>query len=79
MNVHKQAKHEGIQYSCDQSVIQFDCDQCEYNATQKFNLRMRIQLKHKGIVYSCDQWDYKASHRHAFRIHKQLIHEDIKL
>ena len=66
MNVHKQAKHEGIQYSCDQ-FIKLDCDQWE------------CKLKHKGIVYSCDQWDYKASHRHAFRIHKQLIHEDIKL
>ena len=54
MNVHKQAKHEGIQYSCDQRVIQLDCDQCEYKATQKFNLRMHIQLKHIGIVYSCD-------------------------
>ena len=52
--------------------------QCEYKATQKFNLRMHVQLKHEGFVYSCDQCDYKASNKHAFRIHKQSIHEDIK-
>ena len=52
--------------------------QCEYKATQKFNLRMHVQLKHEGFVYSCDQCDYKASYKHAFRIHKQSIHEDIK-
>ena len=55
MNVHKQAKHEGIQYSCDQ-FIKLDCDQWE------------CKLKHKGIVYSCDQCDCKAPYKHAFRI-----------
>ena len=42
MNVHKQAKHEGIQYSCDEGVIQLNCDQCEYKEIQKFNLRMQF-------------------------------------
>ena len=42
MNVHKQAKHEGIQYSCDEGVIQLDCDQCEYKETQKISVRMQF-------------------------------------
>ena len=42
MKMHKQAKHEGIQYSCDEGVIQLDCDQCEYKETQKISVRMQF-------------------------------------
>ena len=78
MCTNRRSTKEFNRYNCDQSFIQLDCDQCEYKATQKFNLRMHVQLKHEGFVYSCDQCDYKASYKHAFRIHKQSIHEDIK-
>ena len=78
MCTNRRSTKEFNRYNCDQSFIQLDCDQCEYKVTQKFNLRMHVQLKHEGFVYRCDQCDYKASYKHAFRIHKQSIHEDIK-
>ena len=48
LNMHKERKHEGIRYPC---------DQCDYTATQASHLNRHKESKHEGKNYSCDQCD----------------------
>ena len=52
MKAHKEAKHEGIRYQC---------DQCEYRSVQLSGLTMHKQSKHEGVTYSCQQCAYVTS------------------
>ena len=53
------------------------CDQCEYKASQKSNLKAHIKRKHehKGIVFPCEKCGLKASSKNALRDHKAYKHE----
>ena len=42
-------RHEGIKHNC---------DQCDFQASEKSNLRVHIKSKHDGTKYPCDQCDY---------------------
>ena len=48
----------------------FECDQCEYKASQKGNLKMHIQFKHEGLAFSCDQCNYTSKLKGAIKRHK---------
>ena len=69
MTKHKQNKHAGIRYPC---------DQCEYIATLQSNLKIHKQSNHEGIRYPCDQCDYAATQLFALKKHKQSKHEGIR-
>ena len=45
--------------------IKFDCDQCEYKATTKSNLRVHKLSKHEGILFDCDQCVYEATQKRS--------------
>ena len=51
--------HEGIKYQC---------DFCDYKATQKNALKTHKMSVHEGIRYQCDH--YKATHKSALKRHK---------
>ena len=60
--------------------IKFDCDQCEYKATTKSNLRVHILSIHEGIIFDCAQCVYKATQKSSLsnKEHKKSKHERIK-
>ena len=66
---HKEAKHEGIRYPC---------DQCEYSASQKGQLKSHKEAKHLGIRYPCDQCEYTTAYAVELRKHKEVKHEGIR-
>ena len=51
LKMHKESKHEGIRYPC---------DQCDYAASMAKDLKRHKESKHEGIRYPCDQCDYAA-------------------
>ena len=66
---HKKIVHEGVKY---------DCDQCNYKATQKSDLRKHIQSKHIGMKYACGQCDYRATTQSNLTAHIHSKHEGVK-
>ena len=53
---------------------EFTCNKCDFQTSQKFNLKRHDEMKHQGIKYPCDGCDYKASSkdnlkRHGLRKH----------
>ena len=54
LTTHRQSKHEGVRYYC---------DQCDYKATLHIRLTTHKQSKHEGVRYECDHCDYKATQK----------------
>ena len=63
---HQRSEHEGVTY---------DCDQCDYNATQQIHLAQHKQCKHEGVKYKFDQCDYEGTSQFIMRRHKKAEHE----
>lgn len=51
------------------------CGQCNYRATQKFDLKRHIRSIHLGERYPCDQCTYKATLTYNLKEHIKTIHE----
>ena len=64
LNNHKQLKHKGITY---------DCNQCEYKATTMGSLKVLKQSQHERFEYICVEFEYGA--KQALNIYKQSKHE----
>ena len=64
LNNHKQLKHKGITY---------DCNQCEYKATTMGSLKVLKQSQHERSEYICVEFEYGA--KQALNIYKQSKHE----
>ena len=54
--------------------IIYRCDQCEYKATQKGNLKQHIESIHENITYPCDQCEYKSTWKGNLKKHIESIH-----
>ena len=63
---HKEAKHEGIRYPC---------DQCEFAATSMSNLKVHKEAKHEGIRYPCDECEYITAYAAELKKHKKSKHD----
>ena len=59
------SKHEGVKYAC---------EQCDYQATTKFDLTRHIKSRHEGIKYDCDQCEYQATTQSSLRRHSKAKH-----
>ena len=56
--MYKQLRHY---YKIDtEEGIRFKCDQCEYIARTKGNVKNHKQSIHEGIIYNCDKCDHKT-------------------
>ena len=64
LNNHKQLKHKGITY---------DCNQCEYKAATMDSLKVLKQSQHERFEYICVEFEYGA--KQALNIYKQSKHE----
>ena len=53
------------------------CDQCDYKAILKQQLKIHRQSNHDQVKYNCDQCDYKTTNRSSLNFQKQSKHEGI--
>ena len=67
LNVHIEAKHEGVKYKC---------IQCDYTGT-KYGLKDHGRAKHGGKLYVCELCDYATSYVSALSSHKKAQHEGV--
>lgn len=50
--------------------MQHECDECDYKATQRGNLKQHNKSKHDSVRYGCDQCDYTTPHQGYLKVHK---------
>lgn len=61
--------HDGIKY---------DCEQCDFRATEKGSLAWHVANVHERTKYDCKQCDFKTSKKSSFVNHVANIHQRIK-
>ena len=54
------------------------CNQCDYNAAHRMNLKIHIQNIHEGIRYECNECDFKATQKKYLRTHTESKHKGLK-
>ena len=65
---HKETKHEGIRYPC---------DECKYAAKRVFDLKRHKEYKHEGIRFPCEYCDFSAITTGSLKVHIRTKHEGI--
>jgi len=53
------------------------CSLCDFQAKKSYQLKIRIESKHEGILHSCDQCDYQAKKRDQVKLHQEVKHQGI--
>ena len=56
----------------------FKCDQCDYKATRKQDLKTHIQSVHQKITVSCEKCDKQFSNDPNLRKHNATVHEGVR-
>ena len=56
--------------------VSYECDQCNYKATQQINVTILIKTVHKRIKYYCHL--YKVTKKSNLTIHTLSMHKQIK-
>ena len=54
--------------------VRFDCPKCDYNATQKGNMKNHMGAVHDGIIHACNQCKYKVSTKRYLALHMRSKH-----
>ena len=67
--LHDKAVHKDIRY---------ECDLCDYKATQQFYLKQHQQSKHEDVLFNCDRCEYTATRQDSLRKHQQSQHEGVR-
>ena len=63
MDIHQKIKHP--------------CNQCDFKAASKKNLRVHIQNIHEGIKHPCNYCDYQATQSSNMSLHMKKKHGEI--
>ena len=66
LQIHKQSKHEGLKYGC---------DQCNYEASGKGQVQKHKESKHEDLKYGCGNCDFTTSRKEYLARHRQVKHE----
>ena len=66
--MHVDSNHDDIRYSC---------DQCDYSATQKDQLKYHVESNHDETRYNCDQCDYSPTQKDQLKHHVEATHEKL--
>ena len=59
--LHVDSVHKGFHYAC---------DQCDYKATNKNNLKMHVDCVHEAVCYSCNKCNYTSKNTHLIWTYK---------
>ena len=60
------------------NYIKYPCDQCEYKAKNKHNLRHHIDYKHEGVKFPCNECDHQSTTKSSLKVHMKAMHEGVK-
>jgi len=60
--------------SSDDNSRKFPCDECEYSAAKRSNLKVHVLAKHKGVKFPCHVCEYKGSSKGNTAKHMKNIH-----
>ena len=55
-------------------VREKECNECNYYATHKSNLKTDQDSLHKGIRNKCKEWDYQATEKSRLKTHQDYVH-----
>ena len=58
--------------------VRYPCEQCNYQATHKGDLKKHQESVHKGIRYQCSDCPYQATKKSILKTHKQSKHMGVK-
>ena len=61
-----------------ESGINFDCEQCDYQATTQTSLTKHIKSVHESAIYVCDQCDYMTMWQSNLTNHIKVKHECVR-
>ena len=64
-------------YSTHNGGLLYYCDNCQYKAKRRCDIKTHTPSQHKGIRYSCDQCDYTSSQRGHINRHVREEHEGV--
>jgi len=56
----------------------YECERCDYKATQKGSLRKHQENIHEGVRHECDKCDYKATNKDNLRAHHKSVHGGVR-
>ena len=62
---HRDSKHLNIRHPC---------DQCEYSAATKRDLRRHVEARHMGVRYKCDLCDFTTTAAGYIKVHTEAKH-----
>ena len=57
-------------------LVKYNCNKCEYQATQPQHLRNHILSKHEGIKFPCGQCSSQYSNKADLKKHLRVKHHD---
>ena len=61
------------------SETTFFCPECDYEAKQRYLLRLHMEKKHEGKSYQCEYCEMKSGYKHIVMNHKRKKHpEELK-
>ena len=58
--------------------MRYPCDQCDFSATRKLDLKVHVERIHEGVRYPCDQCEYVATTRRNLKAHIECKHEQAR-
>ena len=68
LNYHVKSKHTR------KERVRYDCDQCDYQATERGSVKTHIQNIHEGVRHDCNHCDYKATQKSNLKYHIKSKH-----
>ena len=57
----------------------YQCDDCDYQTSQKNSLTTHKKSVHIGKIYPCEECDYKATQKGNLTTHKNAVHMGKKI
>ena len=60
------------------TLNEFNCDKCDYRATDKTNVQRHIESLHGEIRHDCDKCDFRATEKTTLQRHIESLHEEIR-
>ena len=67
-----------LRLKSEHGIIKYPCDNCDYAARSRANLRRHQKVKHEGLRYPCDQCGYLATELRYLKQHKKTVHDGVR-
>ena len=82
IRIHFQSKNKcdenGQNKAHNDTVLKFECHQCDKNYTQNSHLQVHIKSVHEGVRYACKQCEKQYADQSKLKTHIESKHEGVK-